>query len=151
MVVREASLTVRCPTEAGESLAVSGSSDSLGKWRKAGLLHMVKGEGDLWHTSISVDSDVEETVVSYRYCIVVILPSAFPSTGRKVVVRRWESHLHPRKLTWAPSPQEDVFGQVDGQTRVQRGWLTEEVVVQIKLQWIGLLNKLMILHLICLL
>ena len=33
------------PTKAGESLAVSGSSDSFGSWRKAGLLHMVKGEG----------------------------------------------------------------------------------------------------------
>ena len=26
---------------------------------------------------------------------------------------RWESHLHPRKLKWAPSPQDDVFGQVN--------------------------------------
>jgi len=138
MVVRETSLTVRCPTENGETLAVSGSSDSLGCWRKSGLVHMVKGEGDLWHASLSVDLDVDDVEVSYRYAIVVVLPPAFPSAGRKVVVRRWESHLHPRRLSWTDAPQEDVFGQVDGETRVQRGWLTEEMVVQIKIHNGGL-------------
>ena len=35
------------------------------------LLIMVILIRDLWHTTLSVDSDVEETEVSYRYCIVV--------------------------------------------------------------------------------
>ena len=38
---------------------------------------------------------------------------------------RWETHLRPRTMGLTNS--EDIFGDVDGLIRVQRGWLTEEV------------------------
>jgi len=88
MVVRETSLTVRCPTENGETLAVSGSSDSLGCWRKSGLVHMVKGEGDLWHASLSVDLDLDDVEVSYRYAIVVGKPPPPPTTKLDKLISR---------------------------------------------------------------
>ena len=39
---------------------------------------------------------------------------------------RWETHLKPRTMGWTNT--EDIFGDVDGLIREQRGWLTEEVV-----------------------
>ena len=33
--------------------------------------------------------------------------------------------MRPRTMGWTES--EDIFGDVDGLIRVQRGWLTEEV------------------------
>ena len=87
-------------------------------------------------------------------------PSSFNNFSSSVsYLLRWESHLHPRKLGWKEldeEVEEEEFGQVschlylysgaslyifkkvDGHSRVQRGWLTEEALVQIKIHGGGL-------------
>ena len=125
MAGREVELRVVCPTHLGESLAVTGSTDLLGCWRKEGVLHMVRDpkERDLWTLNLGWMELAEPP--SYRYCVLVRLPPVPPATKRSTVVRRWETHQDPRRLD--AEKREDVFGEVAGVHRVQRGWLTEEV------------------------
>ena len=70
---------VRCETQPGEVLALTGSSCDLGSWRKGGVVPMVQDDEDrsLWQVSVSLSST---EVHQYRYCVVVILQvtSLFP-------------------------------------------------------------------------
>ena len=136
---REVELRVRCATHAGEILAVTGSSAALGSWRREGVVQMVKeaGGSDVWTVSLGwVPAAELEEAPCYRYCVLVKLPPLPNGARRRTVVRRWETHLRPRRL--GRSQGDDVFGEVDGLERVQRGWLTEEVVVQLKVVGAGL-------------
>lgn len=52
----------------------------------------------------------------------------------KVRVLRWETHLHPRKLTITHQDESpgtyDTFGDLNGVKKIDRGWLTTETTVQ---------------------
>ena len=136
---REVQLRVRCATHAGETLGVTGSSLALGSWSREGVVQMVKeaGGSDEWTVSLGwVPAAELEEAPCYRYCVLVKLPPLPNGARRRTVVRRWETHLRPRRL--GRGHGDDVFGAVDGLVRVQRGWLTEEVVVQLKVVGAGL-------------
>ena len=44
----EVTLSVRCSTHVGESLAITGAAEQLGGWRKDELVHMVRDGKDRW-------------------------------------------------------------------------------------------------------
>ena len=50
-------------------------------------------------------------------------------------MRRWETHFIPRTVDLGSGPVErtDIFGDIGGLERIQRGWLTDEQLVQFKL------------------
>lgn len=55
---------------------------------------------------------------------------------QKVIVRRWETHLVPRRIPANGNSDDgnvETFGDFGGRTRVQRGWLAEEMLIQFKL------------------
>ena len=104
----------RCETQPGEVLAVTGSSQDLGAWRKGSVLPLVQDSQDrsLWQLSVSLASS---EVHQYRYCVVVILQVSllqynlstsvntqpfpqpiFPGNPKRIIVRRWETHFLPR-------------------------------------------------------
>jgi len=125
---------LRCQTEAGEVLAVTGSSQHLGAWRKSAVLPMVQDSEDRSLWQLAVDLSTTE-LHQYRYCVVVILQPLFPGNPRRIIVRRWETHFIPRTADLRQDSQErtDSFGDIGGLTRVQRGWLTDEQMIQFKL------------------
>jgi hypothetical protein len=118
---------VTCTTRPGEQLALTGSSPELGAWSKPGiqLLEQI-GNSGVWEVRIPL-SLVDQ---QYRYCVVVRLLQG------RIIVRRWETHLLPRRVTGETS--SDEFGKIDGRVSVQRGWLTEEMVIQFKLREEGI-------------
>jgi len=85
----------------------------------------------VWTLPLELSDDIEH---QYRYCVVVILQPCSNHNQRKIIVRRWETHLLARNVR-ADSPTEriDFFGEIDGRKRIQRGWLAEEMLVQFKL------------------
>ena len=101
----------------------------------------------LWHQVYSCCNGMDlilKSLKRYRYCVIVKLPPMPQGSRRRSVVRRWdlsqptfssnwsptrwETHLKPRTMGW--TNVEDIFGDVDGMIREQRGWLTEEVIHQ---------------------
>lgn len=124
---------VSCHTRQGETLAVTGNTNVLGNWRKDGIQFMTRDDSDsnVWRLAVTLpDDDVPE----YRYCVVVVLRPLVRGDPQHVIVRRWETHILPRRAhSQEGDPALEEFGVVDKVRRIQRGWLTEEVVVQLKL------------------
>jgi len=55
---------------------------------------------------------------------------------KTLIVRRWESNVLPRTIVpgnTTHSTHLDLFGTFFGETKVNRGWLTKETIVQFKL------------------
>lgn len=72
------------------------------------------------------------TEIVYRYFI-----SANDPTTEEVHVRKWETHMTPRKVAPIAHAETldrmgcfDTFGEINGVTKIDRGWLTTETVVQ---------------------
>lgn len=108
----------------GETVCVTGSCNSLGKWAPEKCKPLEQGEDNIWHAKLSLDAnDVE-----YRYCIVIIVEE-----NKQVIVRRWETNLHPRKKDLKNLNQVDTFGDYDNFYKIERGWLTKESIVQLQL------------------
>jgi len=129
---------VKCSVQAGECLAVTGSSQDLGRWKRQHVQLMVQDlqHSDVWHLNTCLD---EEDDHLYRYCVVVILQPLHPGSPRRIIVRRWETHLLPRKIRKTTNNSViDTFGIIDGKQRIQRGWLTDEMMIQFKLSKEGL-------------
>lgn len=78
---------------------------------------------------MSIPKDVE---IEYRYFIASVDPS---DESGSVHVRRWETHLNPRRI---PKDEEqapnvvDHFGVLDGVEKFDKGWLTNETILQFK-------------------
>jgi len=137
-MVLEHTFSVKCQVQAGESLAVTGSSQDLGRWKKQAVQLMVQDaeDKDLWHLTIALD---EEEDHMFRYCVVVILQPLCPGSQRRIIVRRWETHLLPRKIgNKCSEVTTHTFGIIDRIQRIQRGWLTDEMAIQFKLSQGGI-------------
>nr|XP_012151103.1 PREDICTED: glycerophosphocholine phosphodiesterase GPCPD1-like isoform X3 [Megachile rotundata] len=87
--------------------------------------------------SLPIDTDVE-----FRYFVAVICQSnGTKNSAKTLIIRRWETHMAPRLIKKnAPSnftsdtlPDADKFGYYNGYCKIERGWLTDETVVQFKL------------------
>ncbi|XP_043204717.1 glycerophosphocholine phosphodiesterase GPCPD1-like [Amphibalanus amphitrite] len=91
-------------------------------------------EPPVWRTSVTLRTDQD---VFYRYCVCMLL---HVDGQRKVVARRWETDLAPRKIPAAALQEDDTacdqldhFGCITPMRHVDRGWLSVESVVQLKL------------------
>lgn len=91
--------------------------------------NLILGEKNVWSATVNVPMNTE---ILYRYFI-----SANDPTTEEVHVRKWETHIEPRKLppiSLVEQPEHmgcyDTFGVVNGVTKVDRGWLTTETVIQ---------------------
>lgn len=84
----------------------------------------------MWSATVDVPVNSE---ILYRYFI-----SANDPTNDELHVRKWETHLEPRKcVTGVIAGQEvplpgsyDTYGEQNGVTKVDRGWLTTETALQ---------------------
>lgn len=112
-----------------EKVALVGNCDSLGNWQLNGCVPMTKDEdSNVWSVQVPIPRD---RITEYRYLVCAIEPAT-----EKHLVRRWETHLEPRRVLElaeaSTSGCHDVFGVINGTERIDRGWLTSETVVQLK-------------------
>ncbi|KAJ9595971.1 hypothetical protein L9F63_012864, partial [Diploptera punctata] len=129
---------VQVATLLRESVFVVGNCTELGNWSSCGAVELSsESEPDgetVWSAVVALPSKCE---VQFRYFIGISLePDDDKITTKQIVVRRWETNLTPRlisKHAVTMNSEPDMFGQYDSNNMVDRGWLTTETVVQIKL------------------
>uniref|UniRef100_A0AAG5CWB2 GP-PDE domain-containing protein n=1 Tax=Anopheles atroparvus TaxID=41427 RepID=A0AAG5CWB2_ANOAO len=122
-----------------ETVAISGSCESLGNWdpQQCVQLHRENdGDNNIWCLASELPRDVS---IKYRYLICSIDPSS-----ENVHVRRFETHIVPRQVPVClddedavskQSPQQqkiDTLGDIDGNIKLDKGWLTSETIFQFK-------------------
>ncbi|KAL1458572.1 hypothetical protein WDU94_008710 [Cyamophila willieti] len=117
---------VEAKTLPGEVLCVTGSCDQLGHWMNDEALVLSHEGENVWSTVANISADTD---VRYRYFVCI------PLGDKKLIIRRWESGMDPRTIAaQAPSNvgtnETEVFGAI---TPVEKGWLTSETAVQLKL------------------
>ncbi|XP_078044798.1 glycerophosphocholine phosphodiesterase GPCPD1 isoform X2 [Augochlora pura] len=87
--------------------------------------------------SLPIDTDIE-----FRYFVAVICQSnGTKNSAKTLIIRRWETHFIPRLIrknipsnfTQDSLPDPDSFGYYNGYSKIERGWLTDETVIQFKL------------------
>lgn len=82
----------------------------------------------MWSSEQDIPSGMN---IRYRYFIASIDP-----TSQAIHVRRWETHLKPRMIPLGHAQQDkensDVFGIVNGIEKIDKGWLTNETILQFK-------------------
>lgn len=85
--------------------------------------------GRIWSVEVNIPCDVD---VQYRYFI----SSIDPSNQSSVHVRKWETHLKTRVIPQSSEPQAfsdvETFGIINGVQKVDKGWLTNETIIQFK-------------------
>lgn len=58
---------------------------------------------------------------------------AHDPTTEKKHIRKFETHRKPRQITESGAGvSKDTFGDVEGEEKIDRGWLTDETIVQFK-------------------
>ncbi|XP_054282590.1 glycerophosphocholine phosphodiesterase GPCPD1-like isoform X2 [Macrosteles quadrilineatus] len=129
---------VSAETSTGETVCITGGSRTLGHWNSEKVLPMKQEEDHVWTcvTSVPFQKDVE-----YRYCVCIMLePDPARQNSRQVIVRRWETNRYPRKIEGGVESnisrmdaEPETFGFYQKWERVERGWLTSETAIQIKL------------------
>ncbi|KYN40430.1 Putative glycerophosphocholine phosphodiesterase GPCPD1 [Trachymyrmex septentrionalis] len=87
--------------------------------------------------ALPIDANIE-----FRYFIAVICQSnGTKNSAKTLIIRRWETHMTPRLIRKnTPSnfdndtlPDPDKFGYHNNYSKIERGWLTDETVIQFKL------------------
>ncbi|XP_012538512.1 glycerophosphocholine phosphodiesterase GPCPD1 isoform X2 [Monomorium pharaonis] len=87
--------------------------------------------------ALPIDANIE-----FRYFIAVICQSnGTKNSAKTLIIRRWETHMTPRLIKKnTPSnfdndtlPDPDKFGYHNNYCKIERGWLTDETVIQFKL------------------
>ncbi|XP_076161628.1 glycerophosphocholine phosphodiesterase GPCPD1 isoform X1 [Ptiloglossa arizonensis] len=83
-----------------------------------------------------------DTDVVFRYFVAVICQSnGTKNSAKTLIIRRWETHIVPRlvkkntpsNFTSDSLPDPDKFGYYNGYCKIERGWLTDETVIQFKI------------------
>ncbi|XP_063972976.1 glycerophosphocholine phosphodiesterase GPCPD1-like isoform X1 [Diachasmimorpha longicaudata] len=96
-------------------------------------------EGRIFSTKISLPTDAE---VQFRYFIAVVCQSnGTKNSAKTLIIRKWETHMQPRNIKKNTSsnftedsvPEPEKFGYHNGYCKIERGWLTDETVIQFKL------------------
>ncbi|XP_065360387.1 glycerophosphocholine phosphodiesterase GPCPD1 [Calliphora vicina] len=112
-----------------EHVALTGDSKALGAWQLERCITLSRQNGSLeWSANVMLPACPK---VNYRYFVY-----AEDYLGRKQI-RRWETHLKPRQLTSCVNNCRDVdiFGQVvAAEVSVNRGWLNNEMILQLKFE-----------------
>lgn len=131
--MQEITFSVELNTNDGETVCLVGDCPELGSWQPRNAVRMIKvaenNDGEIWQVSVKLHN---RSSVHYRYFVCVILEHSAECIQSEVIVRRWETHLEPRKwIAGEPKPLEK-FGYIDDIWKVESGWLTAESVVQLK-------------------
>ncbi|XP_053988445.1 glycerophosphocholine phosphodiesterase GPCPD1-like isoform X2 [Hylaeus volcanicus] len=83
-----------------------------------------------------------DTDIVFRYFVAVICQSnGTKNSAKTLLIRRWETHMIPRvvkkntpsNFTGDSLPDPDKFGYYNGYCKIERGWLTDETVIQFKI------------------
>ncbi|KAL7742067.1 hypothetical protein ACLKA6_018314 [Drosophila palustris] len=116
---------------ANEQLAIVGSCEALGNWQHSGAAVMKQstadGSDNVWIAQVYIP---RQCATEYRYMVCGV-----DAASEHVLVRRWEVQLQPRRITELDESTgqcDDTFGYVNGKEKVDRGWLTQETLVQFK-------------------
>ncbi|TDG42800.1 hypothetical protein AWZ03_010775 [Drosophila navojoa] len=119
---------------AHEQLGIVGSCEALGNWKHTGAALMTREEsqdededGHVWTAQVYIPRHCD---TQYRYVVFGV-----DAASEQLLVRRWEVQLEPRcikELDEQPPECQETFGCVNGQEKVDRGWLTKESLVQLK-------------------
>ncbi|KAL0273690.1 UNVERIFIED_CONTAM: hypothetical protein PYX00_006312 [Menopon gallinae] len=132
---------VQVETLPGEVVGVTGSVPELGEWKvseKSKIVLLNKEVSspsleDIWSVTVFLPANVE---IQYRYFICVALEND------KHIIKRREVFIRPRTISKtaesnAAEPSKtapyDKFGFHDQRYMIDRGWLTSETVIQLKL------------------
>lgn len=114
-----------------EMAAICGSCEVLGNWQFENCLTMDKSDTEANTWTVTVDLPFEEAT-QYRY---LLCAKGMCPDKEKTIVRFWETHLQPRSIPeYAENTpiRQEVFGLLNNVTKIDRGWLTSETIVQIK-------------------
>ncbi|XP_018392349.1 PREDICTED: glycerophosphocholine phosphodiesterase GPCPD1-like [Cyphomyrmex costatus] len=96
-------------------------------------------DGRIFSQKVSLPTDAN---IEFRYFIAVICQSnGTKNSAKTLIIRRWETHMTPRLIRKnTPSnfnndtlPDPDKFGYHNNYCKIERGWLTDETVIQFKL------------------
>lgn len=113
-----------------ETVCVIGSIPELGSWIPENCIPLTREpDTDIWSKVITIPS----VFIEYRYCICVVI-----ETGVHVIVRHWETHIPTRNIENSQvSPnikqEPELYGHFVSCDKIERGWITKETIVQIKL------------------
>ncbi|KZS21732.1 Glycerophosphocholine phosphodiesterase GPCPD1 [Daphnia magna] len=143
MFGREWNFRVTLRTTPGECVGVVGNCNQLGNWNHQNGILLSKSivnssdGNEIWQGTVQLPLDQE---VYFRYFTCIVLDHMAENdegNKRDLIVRRWETNISPRLIKINSSQNDlihiDLFGTYNGETRVDRGWLTKETVVQLKL------------------
>jgi len=133
----ECNFRIMLNTSSGELVGVVGNCPQLGDWhyQNGFILTRRFGSGDnneVWQGTIRLPSNEE---IQFRYFTCIAVEGRFVEQ-KTLIVRRWEANVLPRTIVPGNSTEFahlDLFGTYFGETRVSRGWLTKETIVQFKL------------------
>lgn len=120
------------PLRPDEVVCVTGNCKELGNWNPDNCIPLTEviNADSLWSKSIWLP---KHEYIEYRYCIVT-----FVAPCPHGIVRRWETSIHPRRIPKAISvsptikDQPEEFGYYDNITKIDRGWVSRDTVVQFK-------------------
>ncbi|XP_052788976.1 glycerophosphocholine phosphodiesterase GPCPD1-like isoform X2 [Mya arenaria] len=154
----EVNFRVRAKTRPGETVCLVGDSPELGTWdphraiilrqETKKLIHTdseacfeeCSEDGDIWSKTLQLEGFKTHY---YRYFICRLFQSdSEDDGGRSVLVKWWEGHIKPRRFSPKEAMSEteegaekmlDVFGNFDGIRSINRGWLIDQVEVQLQL------------------
>ncbi|XP_063376134.1 glycerophosphocholine phosphodiesterase GPCPD1-like [Cydia fagiglandana] len=112
---------------ARDIVVITGNIPQLGGWDYLKAVPLEKEPGrDMWSKTITIPNTCE---IYYRYAV-----CTFDDHNKEaVIVRSWETNVRPRVIKEnMREPSLDVYGHYDGKTRICRGWLTSQTLLQIK-------------------
>lgn len=130
---RSWSFRVRVPKlRREEVVCVTGDVPELGNWKveKCVPLNLEDGSDDMWSALIQIPGKQR---IHYRYCVCVLIEK-----GKNVLVRHWETNIYPRdikseELNSDICREPDVYGEYNNDTKIDKGWLTNGTILQLKL------------------
>jgi len=114
-----------------ECVCVVGDLLQLGAWNPEKCVPLQQEEeSNIWSTVIEIP---DKRKILYRYCVCVLIES-----GIQVMVRNWETNIKPRIIDYtgvSPTVESEVecYGCYGGNKQIDRGWLSKETAVQLKL------------------
>ncbi|XP_014281827.1 glycerophosphocholine phosphodiesterase GPCPD1 isoform X1 [Halyomorpha halys] len=142
-IVRPWVFRVRAEVTRGEVVCITGNCDTLGNWKHNKVLVLTQekdeteeeGNESVWYGKVDIPLRRD---ITYRYVICLIVePDGSKITDRHFIVRRWETNREPRtilkKVYMNPEEEIETMGFYDNKERIDRGWLTTETAVQLKL------------------
>ncbi|KAK7872401.1 hypothetical protein R5R35_007014 [Gryllus longicercus] len=140
---RDQIFRVKAETIPGESVFVVGNCEELGNWMSSSAVRLSKDddpESCLWSCCVKLPQNQD---VEFRYFVGVYIEPEIANDGAKqIIVRRWETSIQPRNIRIDAEDvnigeeemgKPDIFGSVQSITSIERGWLTSETVIQLKL------------------